>query len=502
MNTLLDISVAADLDGVRCLRHACERALLSHGLAEEHRFRLFLGITELATNVVRHSNPSARSLHLLICRDGVRWEFCMRDDGGPFEGFNHCARMISHANSLGEELLEYGMGLPLLVNLLPGIARLAGPGNCYTWCFENSQHMPRVAVVDDDPIMREMIKLYLEDKYRVQLFASSSAALEALVEQRVDIVISDIHMPGMDGITLRQRLAERESTAFIPFIFVTGQDAHDQRELACSLGIDDYLAKPLERDHLREVVGRVYRCSQRLISVAKQSVGSEITLQLRPKVPPGAGGYRLALAHQSAEMGGGDFVFHRVVGTKHTLVLGDCMGHGAQAKIFAHAYQAYLSGALNNLDLTADAGHILSQLSSAMQVDELLGQSLLTCIVLQWQQGGQFEVASAGHPMPWIYTAASAQQLCGGGVLPGLIAGATYPVNQFFLSSGERLCLYTDGLLAGLAPPADEEKALQHLSLLLCQSAGQLLQEQVQWLLAQGASPRDDACVLLLEADA
>lgn len=503
MSTLLELSVAADLDGVRCLRRACERALLSHGLAEEMRSKLCLGITELATNAVKHGQPPARTLYLSIRREGARWDFCLRDDGGSFEDFNHSLTAISQANPLGAgELLEYGMGLPLVAELLSGIVRLAGQGNCYVWSLENSQYMPLVAVIDDDIVLREMIKLYLEDKYRVQLLSSSAEALDALLEQRVDIVISDIHMPDMDGLTLRRRLAERENTAFTPFIFVTGQDAQDQRELAYSLGIDDYLTKPLVREHLREVVGRVYRCSQRLISAAKQSVDSGITLQLQPKVPSCAGGFRLALAHQAAEAGGGDFVFHRAENARHTLVLGDCMGHGAQAKVFAHAYQAYLSGALNNLDLTADAGQIISQLSNAMQVDELLGQSLLTCIVLQWQQEGLLEVACAGHPMPWVFTGSSASQLNCGGVLPGLMAGVTYTVKQFRLSPGERLCLYTDGLLAGLAPAADEEMAVQKLSVLLRQSAGQALAEQAKWLLAQGASSRDDACVLLLEADA
>ena len=503
MSTLLELSVAADLDGVRCLRRACERALLSHGLAEELHSKLCLGITELATNAVKHGNPPACALHLSIRREGERWDFCLRDDGGPFEAFNHCVSAISHSNPLGAgELLEYGMGLPLVADLLPGIVRLAGADNSYVWSVENTEYMPLVAVIDDDMVLREMIKLYLEDRYRVQLFSSATEALAALLEQRVDIVISDIHMPDMDGLTLRRRLAERENTAFTPFIFVTGQDALDQREHAYSLGVDDYLTKPLARDHLREVVGRVYRCSQRLISAAKQSVDSGITLQLQPKVPSCAGGYRLALAHQAAEAGGGDFVFHRVENARHTLVLGDCMGHGAQAKIFAHAYQAYLSGALNNLDLTADAGQIISQLSNAMQVDELLGQSLLTCIVVQWQEGGVLQVACAGHPMPWVFTANSARQLNCGGVLPGLMAGVTYEVKQFRLSAGERLCLYTDGLLAGLAPPADEDGALQHLSVLLSQSAGQVLAEQATWLLAQGATSRDDACILLLEADA
>lgn len=502
MSAILDLSVDADLDGVRHLRHACERALRSQGLTEEAQSNLCLGVTELATNVVKHAVPPAKHLRMVIQRNAQRWQFSLHDDGGAFAGFNQHLADIEKQSALDSDvLLESGMGLSLIAHLLPGIVRLEQPANCYEWFVESTRPMPVVAVIDDDLILREMIKLYLQDSYQVRLFASPAEAVAVLTKQRVDLVISDIHMPDMDGLTLRRLLSEQGNTALTPFIFVTGQDGQDQRELAYSLGVDDYLKKPLAREHLREVVGRVYQRSQRLVNAAKQWVDSGITLQLQPKVPVSAGGFSLALAHQTADVGGGDFVFHRVDNALHTLVLGDCMGHGTQAKVFVHAYQAYLSSSLSNIDVSAGAGQILAQLSHAMQVDELLGQSLLTCLVVQWQPDGLLQLASAGHPMPWLFTSSDAQQVRVGGVLPGLVAGVSYPVTQLRLSAGERLCLYTDGLLAGLAPLADEAKALQKLTELLQTSASYSLPEQAKWLLAQGASHYDDACVLLMQAD-
>ena len=65
-----------------------------------------------------------------------------------------------------------------------------------------------VLVLDDDAAQRELIRLYLQDDYDVVGYATADAALAALAQQHYDLVVSDIHLPGLDGLGFRARLAE------------------------------------------------------------------------------------------------------------------------------------------------------------------------------------------------------------------------------------------------------------------------------------------------------
>jgi phosphoserine phosphatase RsbU/P len=501
MSVLLDMQAPATLDGVRCLRHALERATLRHPLEAAQRQALLLGLTELATNSVKHAAPSVLTLYVVREEQGL---LCVLGEDGPhFAAFDAQIRqrLTSMDDPLSEpELIESGMGLSLIAQCLPGVqCRREADFNRYTWRVAGSRPRLRVAVVDDDPLIRELISLYLADDYQVSVFDSAFSALQALTESPPDVVLSDIYMPEMDGLSLRQVLAERSHTAVTPFVFISGSDDDVLREQTSALGIDDYLCKPLERRQLIQVVERVYQRSLRIQVAAQQLVESGITVQLQPVLPAVAGPFQLAMAHRPAEAGGGDFVFHRQQAGRHTLVLGDCMGHGQQAKVFAHAYQAYLSSTLGALDTLVGPAQVLAQLSDAMQTDQLLSQSLLTCIVMQWQDDEWITLACAGHPPPLLCNGDTVVEVPVAGMLPGLMADTRYQNCQVQLRRGSRLCLYSDGLLAGLATRTDEAQALQCLSANLRLSAHQPLAIQAHWLLEQGATARDDACVILLE---
>lgn len=112
-----------------------------------------------------------------------------------------------------------------------------------------------ILVVEDDAALREALCDTLEmDGYRTVEAAEGAAALEQLQRAPVDLVLSDVHMDGMDGHTLLRSIKQRWPE--IPVVLLTAYAAVQKAVQAMREGAADYVSKPLEAERLLEVVGR------------------------------------------------------------------------------------------------------------------------------------------------------------------------------------------------------------------------------------------------------
>jgi DNA-binding response OmpR family regulator len=110
----------------------------------------------------------------------------------------------------------------------------------------------RIAVVDDDPLLRELVVEYLSSQSFEVLACDGGDALRSLFPaQPPDCVILDLVMPGEDGLSVLRWL---RSCSDVPVIMLTSNDATADRVVGLELGADDYVAKPAE---LRELLARI-----------------------------------------------------------------------------------------------------------------------------------------------------------------------------------------------------------------------------------------------------
>jgi two-component system chemotaxis response regulator CheY len=115
-----------------------------------------------------------------------------------------------------------------------------------------------ILVVDDSPSMREMIRFTLKSAgYRVIAVSDGVEAMQYAIENPVILVVTDINMPNMDGITLIQELRKLESYKHTPILTLTTESGDDLKQDGKDAGATGWIVKPFDPDSLLKVIKRV-----------------------------------------------------------------------------------------------------------------------------------------------------------------------------------------------------------------------------------------------------
>ncbi len=114
----------------------------------------------------------------------------------------------------------------------------------------------KILIVDDSEFIRKVISFALEGKYEIVTAENGLHALEILYNNKIDLIISDIIMPVMDGYEFVKRIKKEDSLKDIPVIILTTESYKDTKKEFKKLGISDYIVKPVDSDILLEIVDK------------------------------------------------------------------------------------------------------------------------------------------------------------------------------------------------------------------------------------------------------
>lgn len=114
----------------------------------------------------------------------------------------------------------------------------------------------KILIVDDQEQIRRLVCGILKDEYEVIEAGSGAEALQVTKEQLPDLIIMDILMPGMDGLTACSQIKNNPATNQIPVLVLTIIDYELNRRFAESLGADGYITKPFTPEELRTAIAR------------------------------------------------------------------------------------------------------------------------------------------------------------------------------------------------------------------------------------------------------
>ena len=123
--------------------------------------------------------------------------------------------------------------------------------------FNNKLHT--VLVVEDDPEMRGYLAKELARQYNVIVAANGEDALEKIGSERIDLVVSDIMMPGMDGCTLCNRIKSSTEYSHIPVILLTAAVGMETRIETLEAGADGYIEKPFAVELLQANIANLFK---------------------------------------------------------------------------------------------------------------------------------------------------------------------------------------------------------------------------------------------------
>lgn len=446
------------------------RAQLSGFLEERHitadvSGRLLLSLSEILTNILRHSaqKPSVIRVTLELSLEETRLD--VADDASPFATFDAKCNEAQKPMQAAENLCEGGYGLGCILQQHDRVSYVcagdSADGLNHFTIMDGRAEKKVLFLVDDDPLALKTVHRLLAKAYDVVPFSRAADALEMFRQRRPDIIVSDLHMPDIDGLELRRRLSRLPGGDITPFIFLSGSRRHRDNPYISELGVDDFLSKPITETRLVNVVDRLLTRAQQVRHGLEGRFHAAVTDFLKPALPAACPGWTMQTFTMAAEAGGGDFTLHHEYHDHLLAALADVMGHGLEAKFFAYAYAGYLRSLFRFATGAQDAARFLQHLSKSVEHDAFLDKTIFTCQSFQLFADGRFAVASAGHPAPLLLGhdgRISVIEIAG--PLPGLGGDSPYRLEECRLNRGDRILLATDGFFQAFDFKADGRAGL------------------------------------------
>ena len=119
----------------------------------------------------------------------------------------------------------------------------------------------KIFAVEDDPVMRESLLLTLQEEFAVETFVSAEECRARLADERPDLFLLDICLPGVDGYVFCRELKDAPETSGIPAIFVSSQDSIEDRLAGYDAGGVDFVVKPVDITELQRKIAVVQQSS-------------------------------------------------------------------------------------------------------------------------------------------------------------------------------------------------------------------------------------------------
>ena len=131
--------------------------------------------------------------------------------------------------------------------------------------------MSRILIVDDDRDICNALRIYLSsENHEIEEAHNGEEALKAMDAYMPDLILMDIMMPGMDGITATSRIREKSN---VPIILLTAKSEDSDKVLGLNIGADDYITKPF---HPNELIARVRSHLRRYTQLGAQAVKEDV----------------------------------------------------------------------------------------------------------------------------------------------------------------------------------------------------------------------------------
>lgn len=466
--------------------------------------KIILAFSESSTNIILHNN-AIEPIFVSFSQYQQEYHLAIMDDGFPWNPTSYNTLETDHLSLYSES----GRGISLLHSVTDNITyndSVSSYINHLTliWKIPSTIYIPSILIVDDDEPTSRLYSAYLDQFFNVSFTSNGPDAIEWLKHNHIDLIISDIRMPGMDGISLRKHVNQNPKTELIRFIFMSAVREKDIIDRACDLGIDDLLHKPVSRNTLLQSINRVMSRTKQIENLASSKIQRKISNLLKPQIPSTFDIWKMPFKYRNTGVGGGDILLSHKTENSINITIIDIMGHDEMAKFFSYAYGGYIRGLMKSYTPPLTPSELLEKLSEIAFNDDLLSHVTLTCCALSLHVNGQVTIASAGHPAPILISNTSATNVDIGGVLPGLIPDASYSEVSIDLNKDQRIAFFTDGLFESADTPENRQNLENKIVDSLIRTLDEDIENSISTVISTfdnlaGKPPNDDTLLLLIE---
>ena len=382
----------------------------------------------------------------------------------------------------------------------------------------------KILSVDDENDLELLLTQYFRRKIRKGEYDFHFAhnGLEALTmllkEKDYDIILSDINMPEMDGLTLLTKINEMQNPA-LKCIMVSAYGDMGNIRQAMNNGAFDFATKPIDLDDLSVTIEKAIEHIQYIKTMQKEhneltgikgdlAVAREIQQAILPRIfppfPEEAVHMDIAASMNAAKDVGGDFYdFFRIDDDRIGFTIADVSGKGVPAAIFMAVCRTLIRA-------TGIRGVSPSECISYS--NDLLSQESVNYMFVTIFYGiynirtGEVTYTNAGHNPPYLMKANGTVEILpmSKDIVAGAINGFQFSEETFQLERGDTLLLFTDGVTEAIDPDENEydnerlKKLLQQCGKLSCQEIVDAVKADVK-AFAGNAEQSDDITLMAMK---
>jgi len=329
----------------------------------------------------------------------------------------------------------------------------------------------KILVVDDEPdleplILQRMRRNIRSGRYRFVFARNGIEALQRLGEQEdIDMVLSDINMPQMDGLTLLEQIPKVDPN--IRSVIISAYGDMKNIRTAMNRGAFDFVTKPLDFKDLRHTIERTLKhliewrsalaSRDQLVMLQNElDVASKIQQSILPTRFPTTNNYDVFGAMEPARNVGGDFYDIFMLESGHIgLAIADVSDKGVPASLFMMSSRTLLKGTAIGIP---EPGHVLGDVNDLLYEDNDAAMFVTVIYAAYSPDSGRITYANGGHNPPLIVHTDGTSTLLKpiGGLALGVAPGMMFPQDTIQLAPNETLVLYTDGVTEAM--DADDEE--------------------------------------------
>ncbi len=349
----------------------------------------------------------------------------------------------------------------------------------------------KILVVDDEPdleplMLQRMRRDIRRGQYEFVFAHDGHEALERLNEHKdVDMILSDINMPGMDGLTLLDQIPHVDPE--LRAVMVSAYGDMKNIRTAMNRGAFDFVTKPIDFEDLRVTIERTLRhmaewrealaTRDKLVALQNElDVAQKIQQSVLPTEFPTSDAYEMDAQMQPAREVGGDFYdILRLDNGRVGLSVADVSDKGVPAALFMMSTLTLLKGSAIGIGAP---GGVLTEVNNLLNEENETAMFVTLLYAVFDPANGLLIYANGGHNSPLIVHADGSSTLlpATGGIALGVVPQFKFEESSFILDPGDTIILYTDGITEAMNAE-EEEFGLDRLRQIFSESPPESPQE-------------------------